>query len=92
MPVLRAAWDDIVTAAHAVEAAFVAIGAAIDDALAWLKWAFDFKDVVRHRQGHAERVQRDRQRWSAPSSTYYEGKAHGWFVSQEATCKKSSPT
>ena len=43
MTVLRAAWDDIVSAAHAVEAAFVAIGAAIDDALDWLKWAFDFE-------------------------------------------------
>ena len=45
MSVLRAAWDDIVSAAHAVEAAFVAIGAAIDDALQWLKWAFDLADV-----------------------------------------------
>lgn len=42
---LRAFWDDIVSAAHAIEGAFVALGAKISEALEWLKWAFDFKDV-----------------------------------------------
>ena len=42
---LKVAWDDILSAAHAVEAVFVAIGAKIQEALQWLKWAFDFKDA-----------------------------------------------
>lgn len=44
---IKVAWDSIVSAAHAVEAVFVAIGAAVHDALQWLQWLFDFKDVWR---------------------------------------------
>lgn len=43
---LHATWDDAVSAAHAVEAVFVAIGAKIQEAIAWLAWAFDFKDAL----------------------------------------------
>ena len=41
----QTAFDSIVSAAHAVEAVFVAIGAKIQEAIDWLKWVFDFKDV-----------------------------------------------
>ena len=42
---VSAAWDDIVSAAHAVEAAFVAIGAAIMDAVHWLQQLFGLDDA-----------------------------------------------
>jgi hypothetical protein len=40
------AFDDVVSAAHAVEAAFVAVGAEIERVIDWLKWVFDFKDAL----------------------------------------------
>lgn len=42
---LKAAWDDIVSAAHAIEGAFVALGAKLAEAIEWLRWAFNFHDV-----------------------------------------------
>jgi len=81
--VLRAAWDDILTAAHAVEAAFVAIGAAIDDALTWLKWAFDFGDVVKYAKQLDANV-RQLPSLVRPLLDDFEPKLHGFFVAQEA--------
>jgi hypothetical protein len=84
MAVLRAAWDDILTAAHAVEAAFVAIGAAIEDALTWLKWAFDFKDVVAFAKQLDANV-RQLPDLVRPLLDEFEPKVHGFFVAQEET-------
>ncbi|MBF4769642.1 hypothetical protein ISU10_17885 [Nocardioides agariphilus] len=42
---LQARWDDVVSAAHAVEAILSALGAKIADVVAWLSWPFEFADV-----------------------------------------------
>ena len=82
--VLQAAWDDILTAAHAVEAAFVAIGAAIEDAIAWLKWAFDFNDVINFAQ-HLDANVRQLPGLVRPLLDEFEPKLHGFFLAQEET-------
>jgi len=84
---LTALWDDILTAAHAIEGAFVALGAAIADAIAWLAWAFDFKDALvtaKHLHDAVEQLPR----LLTPVLEDFQSLAHNWFIQQETTVKE----
>ena len=91
MSVLRAAWDDIVSAAHAVEAAFVAIGAAIDDALQWLKWAFDLADVFATAKAMQSGFSRSASSFP-PSSTTTRARRTAGSSARKRRSRSSSPT
>jgi hypothetical protein len=83
---LRAGWDDIVTAAHAIEAAVVAIGAKLSELVDWLKWAFDFKDALLTAQAMRGAI-RQIPLLLDPVVKDYQKLAHGWFVGKEVEVK-----
>lgn len=83
--------DDLDNLADGVEAVFSAVGAAIEEAVDWLAWAFDFSDVVDTAKALGSCIERIPQLVN-PVFEEYRHIIDGWFVSKEQLVREMFET
>ncbi len=82
------AWNDVVSATHAVESAFVAVGAKIHEAIDWLKWAFSFHDIWETKTAF-ESTFTQFPTYMRQTLTWMRELGDDWFQGQEANIRQA---
>ena len=80
---LTSAWDDVLSAAHAVEATVAAIGATVSEFIQYLAWVFDMSSVWNTRLALQESIAVLKPLISDSLQMFAE-LGDGWMVEQEA--------